>query len=224
MQNFLVLGVLVLFIASILVGVLNNIVVNSNIDSLSSTEYPLPDDYINHVRGMESKELSKSIEPGEYVYQMQFGDSPLIGGRVRIQEDQTITRNLTIDHASRMYATADYQVVGSVLKYDNIKGDKYLLHSVGSPVYEDNNKMILELDGHLRIELEKQGTYPNYTGVVHIPDNRPLLTKILSLHPLNLLQKLLITLAIALMGYILFRINFKPDTPRKDGPDNIFKA
>jgi len=224
MQNFLVLGVAILFLGSIIVGILNNLMVNAQIERLGESEYPLPDDYIAQIHIMESKKLDSSIEPGEYVYQMQFGDSPVISGRVRLSEDQTITRSLTIDGQSRMYASADYRLVGSVIKYDNIQGDRYLLHSAGSPVFEKEGKATLELDGHLGIELVNEGVYPSYTGVAVIPDNRAFFNKVIDLHPLNILQKLLIACAIGLMGYILYRINFKPEVVRKTGPDDIFRA
>lgn len=223
-QNLIALSLAGLLLASIIVGIWNNLVVNSKIADLGQTEYPLSAEYVAHLRGLENTPSDITIEPGDYIYEMQLGDSPVIAGRYRIIDGNRVTRIVTVNSATKLYAVADYTISGSVIKYSDIKGDKHLFSQSGSPLLKNGDSEFVELDGYLRLPVNGTAELDSSSGPLHITDERSVWQKIRSTHPLKITQNILMGSALIVLLYLFYRIVVRPTTKTSDKNNSTFEA
>lgn len=160
-QNLILLLSLAAFILAYYFGTVNDGVASVRFETLKNSSLVLPEEKITQLESLSEQADADADLIGQYAYLVDYGSGNMLRGDIHI-DASSISRSISINNLS-MFASADYEIVGSTAQYKNISGDRYLFSEHGTAIGHDSEHgTYLEIDGDMKLFVEQQYTQDNY--------------------------------------------------------------
>lgn len=217
-QNLILLASLAAFILAYYFGSLNDNAAGVRFDHLKNTDLPLSAEKKAELSHLSQQDKIDADLRGTYAYLVDYGSGMMLRGDVSI-DDESISRSISINHYS-MFASANYEVVGSTVQYSDVTGDQYLFSEYGTAMGDDAKYgKYLEIDGDTKLFIETKYTQDDYKPLSKALDIS-IFQRFKMMSVWALLQTFFGLTGVGILLYILVRLieqsRRKPKNPKDD--------